>query len=377
MKNGFTTGSCAAAAGKAAAYMLLGGRRKDHIEIETPAGIRYSPQIEEITMEENSVCCAVRKDSGDDPDITNGILIYAQVSYAPEEPGFDPGDQDRQDRVLICGGAGVGKVTRPGLDQPVGADAINSVPRQMIRREVREVMDLFDYRGALRVVICVPEGERLASHTFNPRLGIEGGISILGTSGIVEPMSVRALMDTIRLELTQVRSLGREIAVISPGNYGLEFMKNQYGYDLDRAVKCSNFIGDTVDMAADAGFKKLLLCGHIGKLIKVSGGIMNTHSREADCRMELMAAAAIACGGNDACARKILSCVTTEEAYDCCLEEGIGKTCMQYIMDRISFYLGRRAAGRLEIQCMVYSNRFGLLGMTKEAEAFLAQAKEN
>ena len=351
--------------------MLLGGRRKETIEIETPAGIRYTPAIEEITIGENEVTCAVRKDSGDDPDITNGVLVYATVSYVSDQQSASA-----EDGVLICGGRGVGKVTRSGLDQAVGEDAINSVPRQMIRREVREVMDLFDYHGALCVRISVPEGERLAAHTFNPRLGIEGGISILGTSGIVEPMSTRALLDTIRLELRQVRSMGNDIAVISPGNYGMDFMKDRYDYDLDRAVKCSNFIGETIDMAADLGFSKLLLCGHIGKLIKVSGGIMNTHSHEADCRVELMAAAAAACGGSMDCVRRILDCVSTDEAYQFFLEEGIGQACMQRIMDRILFYLGKRAAGRLAIACMVYSNKFGLLGVTPEAEAFLTEAKK-
>ena len=365
MKKGFTTGSCAAAAGKAAAYMLLGGQKLDHIDIETPAGIRYSPKIEDIRIGEGFVACSVRKESGDDPDITNGTLITATVSYASEA----------DERVLIDGGEGVGRVTRPGLDQPVGAAAINSVPRQMIGQEVRQVMELFDHEGSLSVIISVPEGRRLAEKTFNPRLGIEGGISIIGTSGIVEPMSKKALLDSIRVELRQHRAMGRDVAVISPGNYGLAFMRDTYGFNLDRAVKCSNFIGDTVDMAVELGFPRLLLTGHVGKLVKLSGGIMNTHSAEADCRMELMAAASVRAGASKDTVRRILDCVSTEEAIEILDEEGIRETCFRLIMERVTFYLDKRGAGQIEIQCMMYSNRFGLLGKTEGAERLLEEAK--
>ncbi|MBO4809105.1 MAG: cobalamin biosynthesis protein CbiD [Lachnospiraceae bacterium] len=366
MRNGFTTGSCAAAASKAAAYMLLGGNRKLNIEIDTPAGIKYTPDIEEISLNENSVSCAVRKDSGDDPDITNGTLIFATVSTLD--------DAGNESRVIIDGGKGVGRVTRPGLDQPVGNAAINSVPRQMIEKEVREAMDLFDYKGSLKVTIFVPEGEELAAKTFNPRLGIEGGISIIGTSGIVEPMSTKALLDTIKVELNQVKAEGSTIAVVSPGNYGLDFMKDTFRYDLDKAVKCSNYIGDTIDMAAELGFEKMLICGHVGKLIKVSGGIMNTHSKEADCRMELMAAAAAKAGATSETLNSILDSLSTEEAYDFYLKAGIEKQCFSYIMEKIHYYINKRAAGKLPVECMVYSNKFGLLGVTPDAEKFLKEA---
>ncbi len=366
MKKGFTTGSCAAAASKAAAFMLLSGTRKTQIEIDTPAGVRYCPQLESIDTGEGYVSCAVRKNSGDDPDITDGTLIFSRVAYC---------DDVKERQVIIEGGRGVGRVTRPGLDQPVGNAAINSTPRKMIQEEVLQVMDLFDYSGALKVEISVPDGEELAARTFNPRLGIEGGISIIGTTGIVEPMSTRALLDTIRVELRQKKALGASVAVVSPGNYGLKFMMDKYGYDLDKAVKCSNYVGDTIDMAIELGFKKLLLCGHVGKLIKLSGGIMNTHSREADCRMELMAAAAIRCGADTAVLSEILGCVSTEEALEIYLREGISKQCSEYIMDRIAFYLDKRGAGKIETACIVYSNKYGLMGATKRAEEFLNEAK--
>ncbi|MBO6239634.1 MAG: cobalamin biosynthesis protein CbiD [Butyrivibrio sp.] len=370
MRKGFTTGSCAAAASKAAALMLLGGNKKEKIEIDTPAGIKYCPVIEEISITENYVSCAVRKDSGDDPDVTNNALIFSKVSFSDrEEPS------EKACRIRITGGVGVGTVTRPGLDQKVGNAAINSVPRQMIEKEVLEVCDLFDYEGELDVEIFVPEGERIAERTFNPRLGIEGGISIIGTTGIVEPMSMKAILDTIRIELRQQKHLFAPVAVVSPGNYGLEFMKDTYGYDLDRAVKCSNFIGDTIDMAIELGFDKMLLCGHVGKLIKVSGGIMNTHSREADCRMELMAAAAAKAGAKTGDILDILNCVSTEEAVEVYLRAGIMEKSFDHIMDRIDFYLNKRAGFKMDVQCIVYSNQYGLLGKTKKAEEFLDKAK--
>lgn len=363
MRYGFTTGSCAAAAAKAAAYMLLSGRQKNTITIETPKGIPYTAEILEITRGEKAVQCAVRKDGGDDPDITSGALIYAEVSLTDHTRM-----QATDTRIHIDGGIGVGRVTKPGLDQPVGNAAINHVPREMIAKEVLEVCDLMDYKGNLQVIISVPEGEAIAKKTFNPRLGIVGGISILGTSGIVEPMSNQALLDTIRVELNQRRAEGFDYIAVAPGNYGLDFMKKAYGYDLDKSVKCSNFIGVTIDMAVECGFTRMLLTGHIGKLIKVAGGIMNTHSKEADCRMELLSAFAIHEGAGADVAAKILDCVATEEAVRLLREAGKQQKVMDYAMERIMFYLNKRAGGRMQIDCIMYDNTFGELAKSKEAD---------
>ena len=361
MRHGFTTGSCAAAASKAAAYMLLTGHRKNQITIETPGGISYTAEIIDIHIGEHCASCAVVKDGGDDPDVTTGMKIYSKVSLTEEADG--------KCAVLhIDGGEGVGRVTRPGLDQPVGNAAINHVPRAMIAKEVSEVCALLDYRGGLDIVISVPGGEALAARTFNPRLGIVGGISILGTSGIVEPMSSQALLDTIRVELNQRRAEGYDSVAVTPGNYGRDYMKRRYGYDLDRSVKCSNFIGQTIDMAAELGFQRILLTGHIGKLIKVAGGIMNTHSREADARMELLAAFALRCQVPAECARRILDCLNTEEALALLQESGKLQEVMDYAMERICFYLDKRAEQRLEIACIMYSSEFGELARSREAE---------
>ena len=349
MRYGFTTGSCAAAAAKAAVYMLLTGQVKTEITIDTPKGISYKAQILDIVRKENEVSCAVEKDGGDDPDITTGVLIYAKVSCQK--------DCETKNclKIVIEGGAGVGRVTRVGLDQPVGNAAINHVPREMIKKEVMEVCQIADYRGSLFIEISVPEGERIAQQTFNPRLGIAGGISILGTSGVVEPMSSQALLETIRIELRQKRAFGLDYVAVAPGNYGLDFMRKTYGYDLDQSVKCSNFIGKTIDMAVELGFRKMLLTGHIGKLVKIAGGIMDTHSREADCRMELLAAFAVKKRTDMERTRRILECSTTEEAVSVLSDGGKLKPVMEEVVERICYYMEKRAGGKIKMDCMIYA----------------------
>lgn len=370
LRKGFTTGSCGAAAAKAALYMLLTGSVKDEIEIITPGGAVFRTEVKDIFREGNRVRCAVVKDGGDDPDVTTGLHVTAEV--CAEERG------DGALEIQIEGGQGVGRVTLPGLDQPVGNAAINRVPRQMIEKELSEVAELLDFRGRIRVILSVPGGEAAAERTFNPRLGIEGGISILGTTGIVEPMSTRAILDTIRVELNQRKALGDRIAAVSPGNYGLNFMKETYGYDLNRSVKCSNYVGDTVDMVREMDFRGMLLTGHIGKLIKVSGGIMNTHSKEGDARMELLAAGVIRAGGSMDTLRGILNCRVTEEALGIIQAESpaLLRKSMESVMDRILYYLRKRAGEGLPVECILYSNEFGLLAASPGAMDMLEKLRK-
>ena len=227
--------------------------------LQTPKGILLHLLIEEGRIERGPdgspvrASCAVRKDGGDDPDATNGILICAAVERRPEEG------------IHIDGGTGVGRVTKPGLNQPAGNAAINDTPRRMIREAVEEICEMHGYGGGMSVVISIPEGEEIAGRTFNPRLGILGGISILGTSGMVEPMSERALLETIGLELRQKRLAGCERLILTPGNYGTAFLRDHLGIELDQAVKCSNFIGDTLDLAVQEKLRQVLLVGHGGK----------------------------------------------------------------------------------------------------------------
>lgn len=373
MRYGFTTGSCAAAASKAAVYMLLTGKEKQDITIETPKGITFHAQIVDIKRAEKWVSCAVIKDGGDDPDVTTGAHIVARVSID------DITKQTDDCEIKIDGGAGVGRVTKPGLDQPVGNAAINHVPRQMIEEEVRQVCEICDFKGKIDILISVPEGEEIAKNTFNPHLGVVSGISILGTSGIVEPMSSQALLDTIEVEIRQKRAMGYKVLAVSPGNYGLDFMKNTYGYDLELSVKCSNFIGATIDMARDMGFEKMLLTGHIGKLVKVAGGMMNTHSKEGDCRLELMSCAALVSGADNATLLRILDCVTTEEAIAQIKKaaggEELFRKTMDYLIEKIYFYLNKRATGKLNVECIMYSNDYGELARSRQALEYLEQLR--
>lgn len=353
LRLGYTTGSCAAAAAKAAARMLLTGQEVEEVALGTPKGILLHLLIEDITRTADCVRCAVRKDGGDDPDVTHNALIYASVKLL-KEPG-----------IVIDGGRGVGRVTKPGLEQPVGAAAINSVPRSMISKEVSEVCRELQYSGGMEVVIDIPDGEQLAKKTFNPRLGIVGGISVLGTSGIVVPMSEDALIASIRLEMQMLKERGAEYLVITPGNYGETFSREQEDLDLTYAMKCSNYVGETIDMARELGMKGILFIAHIGKFIKVSGGIMNTHSRNADCRAELFAAAALRAGVPEAIVRRLLDTITTEEAVELLRQEGYLEQTMEQVMPKIQFYLNNRGCGELELGAVVFSSVHGMLGETQ------------
>ncbi len=355
LRFGYTTGSCAAAAAKAAAWMLLTGQRKETISLITPKGVALTLPVLDIAMEENRVSCAIRKDSGDDPDVTNGTLIYAEVTRR-EASG-----------IAVDGGFGVGRVTKKGLDQSVGSAAINSVPRQMIRENLEEILALTDQNCGLNVVISVPEGERLAKQTFNPRLGIVGGISILGTTGIVEPMSEKALVDTIRVELNQRKVGGDEYVLLTPGNYGCDFIRAGLELNPEQAVQSSNFIGQTLDICRELGFRGALLVGHIGKLVKLGGGMMNTHSKCGDCRMEILAAHAGIAGLAPAQIGEILQCVACDDALRIIMDAGCFEKTMTGLTERILFHLRHRAGEDMEVGTILFSKEYGLLAQSDNA----------
>lgn len=429
MREGYTTGSCAAAAAKAAAYMLFTKEKTETVRITVPRGDVFYAQILDISLREDSVKCAVKKDAGDDPDVTDGLLIYAEVRR--REDGDAGGKSDRPDladgsadktgecsadgsadtpgecraddveinstntmgdgkgaiSIRILGGEGVGRVTKGGLDQKIGEYAINSVPRQMIKEavsgayeEASAAADLRDfYLSGIDVIISVPGGEEAAKRTFNERLGIVGGISIIGTSGIVEPMSRKAVIDTIRLELGQYHDMYGDSVVISPGNYGQRFLMDEYGFDIDKAVKCSNFIGETIESCVDIGFKNVLICGHVGKLIKLGAGIMNTHSHEADARMEVLSAAGIRLGLDNEMLNRILDANTTTEALGIIDEDSSVniKQIMSLVMERIMYYLNMKCRNRIKCECMVYCDGYGLLAASYGAEALLDDIMNN
>lgn len=358
MRFGYTTGSCAAAACKGAARMLLGGSHVQEVELMTPKGILLKLPLEEITITKEEVTCAVRKDAGDDPDTTNGILVFATVKRTRQE-------------IQIDGGTGVGRVTKPGLNQAVGEAAINPVPKAMIQKAAEEAAEEYDYEGGLEIIISVPQGEEVARKTFNPRLGIVGGISILGTTGIVEPMSEKALVESIRVEMQQHFRQGEEYLIVTPGNYGAEYLRNHMDIPFEKNIKCSNYVGETIDMAVNMGVKGILFVSHIGKFVKVAGGIMNTHSHCADSRMEILASNGIRAGADLVCAKEILDCNTTDEALEVLVRNDLLDSTMKEIMDRIQYYLEHRSYERIRLGAVVFSNAYGYLGQTESAEELI------
>ena len=419
MRYGFTTGSCAAAAAKAAAYMLLSGMEKTEITIETPKGIPYTAQITDIQRIECAVTCAVIKDGGDDPDVTTGSRIVARVTLPEEQP--DSGEKRTQAEVLIDGGTGVGRVTKPGLDQPVGAAAINSVPRKMIRDAVDALLEEAGEVRSILVTIKIPAGVEAAKKTFNPVLGIEGGISVLGTSGIVEPMSEEALVETIRTHLNVLKAEGRRWVIAVPGNMGAGFLQTylkscpgkykskdeasgicDQTEPLDRQsldcsdrnssvnsseqdeqkkslekslVTMSNFVGKTIDIAAELGFSGIVIAGHMGKLVKIGNGIMNTHSREADGRMDTLLSCALSAGTEDLeLLRKIQGSNTTDEAMDHLKQAGILEDTIRVFLKRAAWHLAHRSRDELKTGMIVFGTKGEYLGETDDAAEILKEA---
>ena len=363
LRCGYTTGTCAALGAAGAARLLLTSRTPDSVVLRTPKGlvVEVAPLFCRLTAA--GAECAIEKDGGDDVDVTTGLAIVATVELRPESPD-----------ICIDGGVGVGRVTKPGLDQPVGAAAINHVPRQMITDALRREAASADYHGGFAVTISIPEGEAVAKRTFNPHIGVTGGLSILGTSGIVEPMSQQAILDTIQLEMNQaaLRAGNPKRLILAPGNYGLDYLHETYpDFAAIPVVKTSNFIGDTLDMAASAGFEEVLLVGHVGKLVKVAGGILNTHSHTADCRTELFCTHAALCGaGRDTCAA-LYDAATTDACLDILDAAGLRAPVLESLLQAIQLHLDRRAADAFRVGAVLFSNQHGPLGLTPTAKELL------
>lgn len=359
LRCGFTTGTCAAAAAGGAAERLLSGAWPESVQVMTPAGILVEAEPEARETGPDFACCGIRKDGGDDPDQTDGILVCARVRRL-ETPG-----------IVIEGGQGVGRVTLPGLNQPVGAAAINDTPRAMIRRQLEEALARHGWTWGLEAVIFVPGGEALAKKTFNPRLGIQGGISILGTSGIVRPMSEEALIQSLYLEQDSLFARGVRDLLVTPGNYGEDFSREVLGLSLHKWALCSNFVGAAIDHAAGLGFRSLLLVGHLGKLVKVAGGAMNTHSKAADGRREVLAAHTALCGGDRSLVQRVFDCPTTDAAVGILREAGLEEPVLNSIGRALEENL-RRRAGEMEIEALFFSNQYGILGKTSGADRLLS-----
>lgn len=363
LKWGYTTGSCAAGAVKGAVTLLLLGQKLEKTTLLTPKGITLHLDLINCGYDGEKTVCGVKKDSGDDPDVTNGIVIYATA-------------QKVEKGIVIEGGEGIGRVSKKGLQQPVGSAAINNVPRQMITKCIHEIAALAEYDGGIAVTIWTPQGKEIAKKTYNPRLGIVDGISILGTSGIVEPMSEKALIDSILVELNMKAVNSNGSLILTPGNYGSAFLKREYGMDVDKAVKISNFVGEVLDAVKELPLQSILLSGHIGKLVKIAGGVMQTHSKYADCRMEIIGVHGAMAGADSKTVKNIMECITTEEALLLLQQKGMLQKTMDSILKKILEHIKYRLGENTNIEIIVFSEKMGLLAQTKGVQAFLKNEKQ-
>lgn len=277
---GFTTGTTATAAAIGAAYMYLNDTR-DIVDVELPAGITLTIPLEFVKEEKNLFTCGVKKNAGDDPDVTDGILISTKLEFIKKENGLE---------FNFFAGEGVGVFTKDGLALPKGEAAINPVPRQMMIDNLSVILKEHGFSGIVNITITVENGADIAKKTFNERLGIIGGISILGTSGLVLPMSKTALLETIEADIKfRLKNSKERRVYLAPGNIGAKFLENNFNINSTTVAIISNFIGESIDYAISNDAKEIVLCGDLGKLIKLSGGIMNTHSNDSDSRLELLA----------------------------------------------------------------------------------------
>ena len=364
LRCGYTTGTCAALGAAGAARLLLTGKAPESVGLRTPKGIVVEVAPIYCRKTAAGAQCAIRKDGGDDVDVTTGLPVIADITLLPDAPG----------QVTIDGGPGVGRVTKPGLDQPVGQAAINHVPRRMITDALHAEAEAAGYDGGFDVMISIEGGEEAAKRTFNPHIGVEGGLSVLGTSGIVEPMSQQAVLDTVQLEIHQaaLREQSPKRLILAPGNYGLDYLaQNLPEYSSIPVVKCSNFMGDALDMAAAEQFAEVLLVGHIGKLVKLAGGIMNTHSRMADCRTELFCAHAALCGASQATCRALMDAATTDACLDILDAENLREPVLESLLQAIQLHLDRRVAGAFRVGAVLFSYQAGPLGQTETAAQLL------
>lgn len=388
-RRGYTTGSCATAVSKAVVYMLLTNEKIDTVNIDTPKGIYLSIPVVSSEIKKNEdtgeiySICSVEKDGGDDIDATNGIEIFAKATWVYEDE-IDKSEKNfsfEGDGFYVFSGNGVGIITKKGLSVEPGRPAINPVPQKMIAKEVESILkasgenvlndknSLDNRKKVIKITIFIPKGEEVANKTFNPRLGIVGGISIIGTSGIVEPMSDDGWKKSLSIELNMKKELGMDKIILVPGNHGESFISDRIGEN-SSVVRTSNFLGYMLMEAKRMGFKKILLAGHIGKFIKLSAGIFNTHSKVADARNEILIANLALMGASTELVRKIDSCLTTEEATDIVYENGFGEV-FDIICEKCKKRAEMHVDNEIEIEVFIFKMDKTVLGKSKNAEEML------
>lgn len=392
LRSGFTTGACATAAARAAAVFLLRGILPERVEVILPEGQSAVWKPEYESEEPCQGYLRVRKDAGDDPDVTHGSWVYARVTILTEaelETKRQTGSGywlEEYPEVYLDGGIGIGIATKPGLSCPVGHYAINPVPRKMILSAVDAERDRLGFRGCLGIQIAIPSGVELAKKTFNPKLGIQGGISVLGTTGIVKPMSEEALLATIRLDIHMKTVANENVLLMAPGNYGETFLREAMGIPVGEAVLCSNFVADSMQMLREENVRELLFVSHIGKLIKVSAGIPNTHSKYGDRRMEEMARlTALRLGEqekqeeqeNQDLLDRILGSNTTDEALEHMNQArvGLAEQILTDSAESAKIHLERWAGGTLHAEVVTFSSALGITGKSSGADAMFRKWK--
>lgn len=386
-RRGYTTGSCATAVSKAAVYMILTNEKIDTVNIDTPKGIYLSIPVVSSEIKKNEdtgafySICSVEKDGGDDIDATNGIEIFAKATWVYKDE-IDKSEKNfsfEGDGFCVFSGDGVGIITKKGLSIEPGRPAINPVPQKMIAKEVESVLKASEEsilknnsnerKRIIKITIFIPKGEEVSNKTFNPRLGIVGGISIIGTSGIVEPMSDDGWKKSLSIELNMKKELGMDKIILVPGNHGESFISDRIGEN-SSVVRTSNFLGYMLMEAKRMGFKKILLAGHIGKFIKLSAGIFNTHSKVADARNEILIANLALMGASTELVRKIDSCLTTEEATDIVYENGFGEV-FDIICEKCKKRAEMHVDNEIEIEVFIFKMDKTVLGKSKNAEEML------
>lgn len=354
LKNGYTTGTCATAAVKVALEALVYGKKSTEVEVTTLNYMTLKIPVQKLRIRNNFASCAIKKFSGDDPDVTNGISICAKVELVEKLPELERGAYHKN--CLIIGGRGVGTVTKKGLQIKIGKSAINPGPQKMITSVVDAILEENIYKAI--ITIYIPEGKAKAQQTYNPKIGVLGGISVLGTTGIVKAMSEEALKKSMFAELKVMKAdKEKDWVIFAFGNYG-ERHCEKIGLDKEQMIIISNFVGFMIESAVKLGFKKIILLGHISKAIKIAGGIFHTHSRVADGRMESMAACAFLVGEKNENIHKILEANTIEEALDYIEEEAI----FNFVANRIAKKMQEYARADIEVSTALFSFKGETLG---------------
>ena len=350
LRKGVTTGACAQAAVKACALMLGKQKRMESIEIELPNGEKKTFFLIEQNAGKDYARCGVIKDAGDDVDVTDGIKIFCEIRRSNTKG------------LSIKGGSGVGVVTKPGLPMPVGEYAINPVPRRMILRDAGKILPAD--KGFI-IEISAPEGEKISKKTYNSRLGIKGGISIIGTTGIVEPKSQEAYKASLSLELNVARANGHKMIFLACGYIGEKLLKGEFNVKEEAIIKIGDYVGFMLNECVEKGISKVVLIGHIGKLAKVAAGLFNTHSKFGDARLETIAAYAASCGAEQKIVNEILKLKLAEAAIEILRQNNL-MSAFNKIAKRVVERANEHCGGKLELACILLSLNGEIIGAEPE-----------